>query len=1274
MDEHSFPAKSTEQLPQQKAEDAETSNLPRVPQVLIGDSPDAEPDEMGHPPLSDAGLVETEQQVSQQPSLNYPVVAIGSSAGGLQPLKEILAMLPPDTGMAFVLVPHLAPDQVSHLKEITEHYTRMPVHSIRDGEQPAKNNVYVLQPNEIAQIQAGRFIVTARNPEDRTPHSIDTFFRSLGEDLQSNAIGVVLSGADADGSLGLKSIRGQGGVAIVQTPETAQHSSMPQSSISADHVDIVLSPQEIGVELARLSRQFARPDVQVLEHGKEAVADRESFQRILQMLRTNSGLELRQYKPDTIRRRIGRRMMLLRMETLADYTRYLQARKDELTNLQEDVLIGVTRFFRDPGFWHALSSDILPTFFQDGGPQRPVRIWCAGCSSGEEVYSFAITFLEYMTAHGLDNTIQIFGTDASERSIEMARLGVYPDSLISEIGPERLRRFFTKVDHGYQLNKRVRDACIFAKQNLCTDPPFSHIDFLACRNVLIYFNQSLQRQVMQTFHYALEPSGYLLLGSSETLRDYDEWFNTIDRKNKIYGKLGNSMPGGYHFPTHRLTSSFQARSAETTEGDQVWSELELQRAGDRVVVARFAPPGLIIDERLNVLQVRGQTSPYVQLASGTVSWNLSRVVREEIAAVVRDTTQHAISENVPVSALATLEENGKSKQLHIDILPLSQKSSQHRCFMVLFREVDELAAIENKDRSAPSQLGEDEKERLIAHLRADLTSTRFHLQSLIGERDARNQELVSANEEIQSANEELQSTNEELETTKEELQSANEEMQTVNDELQQRNAVLTQTGNDLNNLLTSVNIPLLMLTDKLEIRQFTPPMEKLLNIRSTDIGRLISEIRLQLSIENIDPILREVLETLGTREVEVQDRFDKWHLLRVRPYRTSDNKIEGLVIVLVDTDQLRKSQHELRDARNFADSIVSSIPIPVVVLEADCTIRLANTEFCELTQLASRELTGRSLPDLVRIKWGIDGFLEKLQTLIAAEPGAVLQFEHKSNTADHKILLIKGQALPRDGSRAVVLTMEDITQQRDAEQTLGAQKQVLELEIALASERLTNAQKELHELAAHLFHVQEGERQRIARELHDDIAQRLTALSLDLGHARREAESSKQSSAMDLVAAQIESLSRDVRHLSHRLHPAILDDLGLVPALNALVTEFRDREAMFATYLGTDVPDHVPRTASTAIYRVTQEALRNVAKHAGKTHVKVILERRGERLRLEVRDFGIGFDKDGAEVTGGLGLISMKERARIAGGTFQVVTDLGQGTSIIMEVPIAEPE
>ena len=1230
----------------------------------------AEPDSSITPEMT----IEAVAEENQSPALPYPVVAFGASAGGLPAFKEVLEHLDPDTGMSFVLITHMAPDQKSFLSEIVERHTKMPVSPVEKGVRPQPNHIYVVLPNQSVTLRDGAFSLEPPAERERFPKIIDRFFHSLAADQKNHAIGVVLSGADGDGALGLKAIKGEGGIALVQSPDSAMHSGMPLSSIAADHVDLVVPPSEIGTELARLAHQFQRPEVRTLHEGAVRPDDEQSYQKILLLLRSLSGLDLRQYKPETIRRRIGRRMLLLRIDHLSEYVRFLQLRTDELRTLQEDVLINVTRFFRDPGFWDSLRSIVFPVLVQDRPQGRPIRIWCAGCSTGEEAYSLAIAILEFLSQNGLDTPVQVFGTDASEQSVETARAAIYPETIAGEISADRLRRYFLKVDRGYQVSKRVRDTCIFARQNLANDPPFSHIDLLSCRNVMIYFTQTLQRQAMLTFHYALEPGGYMLLGMSEGLRGYGEAFSTVDRKHKIYMKTGSSLPRDIDPPRHYMVNQpfGIARAVPIDTERHIWPELELQRAADRIVLARFGPPGLIIDDHMNVIQSRGQTSSFIEITAGTVTWNLLRVLRENLASEVREAVQRAIRESVPTTAIAkVMDADSGEQEVQIDVLPITSTSARPRCFLLLFQTLKGEAS---RTAEQPPQwhLTADEKDRLIAQLRQDLTSTRFHLQTLVEERDARNQELVSANEEIQSANEELQSTNEELETTKEELQSANEELQTVNDELQQRNNVLTQTGNDLTNLLNSVNIPLLMLTSDLHIRQFTPPMQKLLNVRASDVGRSISEIRLQLSLENIEPILSDVLDTLAPQELEVQDRDGRWHLLRVRPYRTSENKIEGLVVLLLDIDQLRRSQQYLVDARDFASSLVESVPVPIVVLNQDCSIRTHNKAFRQLTHLQAKELEGRSLPDLAGLLWDLHGLGAKLDELLQRSMGSTLEFEHASYIGDARTLLITGRTLATDGNPVLLLMIEDITLRRQSENLVSRQKEALEGEIAVAARNLTRTQGELRGLNAHLFTVQEEERQRVARELHDDISQRLSLLEMLLQDVRLEDASRDNRTKIENAQKQIQSINTDVRQISHRLHPAILNDLGLSAALKALVSDFGERENMPATYVTQNLPESWPPEAAMALYRIAQEALRNVAKHAGKTHVKVVLAGEESCLHLKVMDFGMGFDQEMDSDSPGLGLISMQERARLAGGALKVTSKLGEGTTVSVGVPVKE--
>ncbi len=1213
--------------------------------------------------------VETEGDALRGPALSYPVVGIGAATGGLEAAQTILDHLSPETGMAFVLIWHLPPQHQPQVISLLQKHTKMPVHPIREGERPLPDQVFVLLPGYLVRLEGGVFRLEERKADDRSLATVNVFFRSLADDQRNFAVGVVLSGADGDGAEGLKTIKGEGGFALVQSPDSAVQTGMPRASIAADHVDVIEPPAGLAAELQRLAHQFSRPELRPLEEGKTPEGEERSFHKILQLLRNHSGLELRQYKPETLRRRMGRRMVLLRMNRMAEYHLFLQGRPDEIQALQEDILINVTRFFRDPDIWEGLQA-VLPNLLQDRPPGKPIRVWCAGCSTGEEAYSLAVTLLEFVSNNNLDTMVQVFGTDASERSIEKARAALYPDTIANDITPERLRRYFVKVDNGYQVSKRVRDTCIFARQNLCNDPPFSHMDIVSCRNVMIYFNQALQRQIMSTFHYSLDLGGYMLLGMSEGLRDYGDAFFPVDRAHKIYAKTGGSSR--VEFPPardYRLSPANPVGRSNRNDDGEMWRETDLQQTADRMVLARYGPPALIVDERMQVLQARGQTSPLIQIASGTVSWNLTRVLRADIVNEVRGAVQRSIEENVPVSiALETFEEAKGRQNFHIDVLPIAPGQKQ-RCFLILFQagrsdghKFDSVRSTEGPEISS------DEKDRLVQQLRQDLNANRFHLQSLLDERDSRNQELVSANEEIQSANEELQSTNEELETTKEELQSTNEELQTVNDELQQRNAALEGTGNDLKNLLNSVNIPLLMLTSDLHIRQFTPPMQKLISVLPNDIGRPIGDIRLQLSIENLEPILQEVSETLITHESEVQDRSGRWHLLRIRPYRTFDNKIEGLVVVLVDIDQLRGSQQNLIAARDFSRAVLESVPVPVVVLNEACAVQTVNTAFRELIRMRPEELVGRSFPDLLQYAWGITDLHRRLEELLSAEAGTGLVFEHESTTADRKILLVRGQCLTSEGNRVLLLVLEDITLRRQADRLLSLEKQELESEVKSAAHQLDRTQEELRLLTTHLFTVQEEERQRVARELHDDVGQRLSLLNMLLGSISPEHLDKEQNQKLKEANEHLHTLSTDVRSMSHHLHPAVLDDLGLSAALKALVGEFGERENMPATYLSRNLP-HLPAQPSvTAVYRITQEALRNVAKHAGLTHVKVILEARDGLLHLQVRDFGMGFDTPGK----GLGTITMKERARLALGTLSISSALGEGTTVSAALPYRE--
>jgi two-component system, chemotaxis family, CheB/CheR fusion protein len=1218
---------------------------------------------------------------SARTDLDFPLVGIGASAGGLEPLIDLFSNVPPDTGMAFVVVPHLAPDQKSHLAEIISQKTSMPVTQIANGTRPEPNHIYVLPPKSFVTLAEGVLALEPRLEDNHPQLPVDRFFRSLAAHQKNRAIGVILSGTDSDGALGLKTIKGEGGIAIVQQPESARFPGMPRSSIAADHVDLIATPPAIGSELAQLGPRLANHRDTPFADAPLPTNEDIHFARILTLMRSVSGVDFRLYKPETVRRRIARRMMLHRFDSMQEYVRYLQAHGDELRQLHEDSLIGVTRFFRDPDVFQVFKTDILPRVFEERPSEQQVRMWVPGCSSGEEVYSLAMCLLEFIAVLPMEPPIQIFGTDASDASIERARLGVYPESIVADLSPERLRRFFTRLDKGYQINKRVRDLCIFARQNLCNDPPFSKLDLISCRNVLIYFGQSLQRQLIQTFSYALRPNGYLLLGRAEAIREFNGLFTLADRAAKFYAKTGSAGPIYFAAPrgadARASRPSYPAAEPVASGDMQGWTELELQRAVDRLVLARFGPPGLVINDRLEVLQFRGHTGQLLDIAPGPANLQLLNILNDRIAPPVRDAVRRAMDQDTPVRVNdLEFRVDGGVQRFALEVLPVPSVPARPRCYTVLFVptvKIDTRAPAEQVTLLPEGPL-EQAAQKLVGDLREELSTTKLYLQSLIEERDARNQELISANEEIQSANEELQSTNEELETTKEELQSSNEELQTINEELRLRNTTLSQTTNDFNNLFSSVNIPVLMLNEQLQIRQYTPHAQKLINIRPTDVGRPISDIRLNLNIENLEPILHEVLETLGTRELEVQDRDGRWHLLRVRPYRTSENKIEGVVLLLVDIDQLRRIQEEVQAARDFANAVTESVGIPIVVLNREFLIRSANNAFRELAGRAPEQLVGRSFPELAQLLWNLTSIRPMLESLSGQEAnGTAVEAEHEASSPVERAFQTRARIVKVDHEEVILLTIEDITARQHAEKIIESEKHQLEGRVLSTVQALGRTQNELRALSGSLFNAQEDERRHVARELHDDISQRLAVMGIDLQHASDQLPHNPELRALvEAIASRASALSDDVRKISHGLHPSMLDDLGLSYALKALADEFSEREKMVVTFQRQNVPEHIPQNISATLYRITQEALRNVTKHAGRTHVKIMVSGTDDRIRLEIADFGEGFDME--SVHRGLGLISMSERARLVQGTFSINSALGRGTMVTVEVPLDTEE
>jgi two-component system, chemotaxis family, CheB/CheR fusion protein len=842
-----------------------------------------------------------------------PVVGIGASAGGLEAASSFFNEVPSHLGMAYVVVLHLDPTRVSKLSEILARTTPMPVLQVQDGMRVEPDHVYVIPPNCEMTIEHWVLHLQEREPHRSVNTTIDTFFRSLAAGHGSDAIGVILSGTASDGTLGLAAIKGEAGITFAQEPSSAKYDGMPASAIASGCVDFILTPGKIAKEIARIRQHPYIADA-VFRDGHHENDDSE-MESIFRLLRRSTTVDFTGYKSPTIARRIQRRMALHKINGLSEYGVVLHREPAEVLALYHDLLINVTSFFRNPEAFAALRQVVYPAILQARtSASGPVRIWVPGCSTGEETYSHAMSLVEFLGEERADIPIQVFGTDLSERAIQTARAGVYKENIEADVQPGRLRRFFYKADGGYQIRKTIRDLCIFSTQNVFNDPPFSRMDLVSCRNVMIYLGQSLQKRVIPIFHYALNPTGFLMLGSTEGLLGAgSELFEMTDKKQKIFRKRLVSSPVSFGFSIGKQeqASSGSQSIAPPKPQETLKIPLELQREADRLLLARYVPPAVLINEHLEILQTRGRTASFLELPSGKASLNLLKMARPGLLFELQGAIDEARKQGFEARRQHVRVEDEQIKTVAIRVIPFKVPTQTQYSFLIVFESestAQDGSAAGGLTPMPPAEMILDPAHvaehsplgQQIVQLRQELAATREYLQSIIESQEGTNEELQSANEEIQSGNEELQSTNEELQTSKEELESANEELHTVNEEMQHRNELLTQLNNDLTNLLYSVSLPIVMVGADLSVRRFTPQAAAMLGLTSSDIGRPIPRLRLKLDMGSLEQNMLDVIQQVQSQQLQVQDNEGKWCVLRIVPYRTMDNRIDGVVLSVMN--------------------------------------------------------------------------------------------------------------------------------------------------------------------------------------------------------------------------------------------------------------------------------------------------------------------------------------------------------------------------------------
>jgi two-component system, chemotaxis family, CheB/CheR fusion protein len=963
------------------------------------------------------------------------VVGIGASAGGIEAFSALLKLLPPDTGLAFVFVQHLAPGRVSMLAEILQRVTPMRVLEVHDEPRVEANCVYVIPPGRTMRIDAGCLSLAPRG--DAPHHPIDDFFESLAGAQGHRAIGVVLSGTATDGTVGIVTIKAAGGITFAQD-ESASHGGMPQSAIAAGSVDFVLSPMDIARELVRIAN-----DPYLASWVPGSADHTQEIEQVLAELRESSGVDFSQYKPNTLHRRIRRRMALQKTATAAEYATFLRQHPHEIEALYQDVLIGVTEFFRDGSAFETLKSKVLPKLFKRRSRQDPVRAWVLGCATGEETYSLAIALVEFASEAGIEVPIIVYGTDLNNGAIDKARIGLYPRSVTDQLSPERLRRFFVRSDGGYRVSKAIREICVFARHNVLGDPPFSRMDIISCRNVMIYMGASLQGRLLPLLHYALKSTGILFLGPSETVGSSRELFEVEDAKGKIYSKkLVVRRPDQMGFPVGPFAAPRSQPEPPRSASGPSERAPDVQRDADRVLLARYLPPGVLVDQGGEVLQFRGDTGQFLTPAPGKASLNVLKMAREGLLVSLRALLQRAKRQTTVVREEGVrVRSNGGFRGVTLTVIPLGRPGTGERAYWILFEPP--AAAAKSTSKRAPGrhkkgavQAQLEEKDKQISRLLQELSATRDYLQSVIEQQEAANEELQSANEEVQSTNEELQSINEELETSREEIQSSNEELTTVNEELQNRNDELNRANNDLNNLFGSLQMAIVMVGQDLRIRRFTPTAEKLFNLISSDIGRPVGDIKLNLDVADLPRLLAEAIDQVTARELEVRDAAGRWYLLRIRPYRTLDNRIDGAVVVLFDINFVKESQEILERQARLLDQAHEA----VFAHELGGRITYWNHGAELLYGFGAEEAIGRSSQELLGIPEEVQALTRETLRREGRWTGELLH-----HTKEGRQLVVDSIEVTIDeGERRVVLaTNRDVTERKRLEDTL--QRRVTEL-------------------------------------------------------------------------------------------------------------------------------------------------------------------------------------------------------------------------------------
>ena len=1209
-------------------------------------------------------------------------VGIGASAGGVEALMRFFEHTPADSGLAYAVVLHAPPGHESRLAEVLQAKTTMPVKQVSEAVRVESNSVYCVPPDKRVFLSGGHIRLNEPEADEvgrRAP--IDLFFRAMAHAYKERAIAVVLSGGGADGSLGLGRIREEGGVSIAQDPSDAEHPLMPHNAIETGSVDFILPVDAIPEKLVSLRRNAERIQLPPVEHPPHSIEE-DSLRELLALLRARTRHDFANYKRATMLRRIERRLQVTECEDIPDYLEHVRRHPEELLGLLRDLLISVTNFFRDPDAFRRLGNATVPRMFEGKGSGDQIRVWVAGCATGEEAYSIGMLLSEHADTLATPPSLQIFATDIDEDALAYARVGLYPNTIATDMSPERLNRFFAKEGQHYRVKRELRETVLFAPHNVLRDPPFSKLNLVSCRNLLIYINRLTQERILEIFHFSLKSGGFLFLGSSESADGLTGLFAPVEKKQRIFRRRDGdsafrSVPG---LPE---PGSRQVRPAAVPPPPAPDAPAETLTFGEmhyRMLEA-FTPPSVLVNANYDIVHVSENAGRYLRFAGGDPSRNLLKAAHPDLQPELRTLLMTAAQDGgVTRKVLVKLE--GEQTYVRITVRPFDAGRETNGFMVVLFEEQEAASAAEV---AMETKRDDDVKagglEPIIRQVEDELQRARERLSATVEEYETSVEELKASNEELQAMNEELRSASEELETGKEESQAVNEELTALNAELREKVEEITHANSDLQNLMASTRIATLFLDRDLCVKRYTPSARGLFNLIPGDVGRPLAHITHHLDYAGLVEDAERVIVNLETIERELETTDGRWLTARLMPYRTINDKIDGVVLTFTDIHERKVAEEDLRASEERLRLVVNTAEdYAIMLLDSEGRYTDWNVGAEKMCGYTEKEVMGQPVALIFTPEDRAAGVPE--DELRRADAEGRVADERWHMRKDGTLFYSSGVMVALRHGRGYAKIARDLTENKQMHGELELRVGERTAELAEANSAMREevrvrrrSERERVELLRRIVTTQEDERRRISRELHDQLGQSLTALRLKLEGLNEEAgRRSKLRGRIEELAEIVGRLDADVDFLAWELRPTALDDLGLNVALNNYAQEWSKHFGITVNFHSRGLGDaRLASLVETNLYRIAQEALNNVAKHAGATSVDMLLERRDGHAVLILEDNGSGFDPDDAKVSEsvrGMGHVGMRERASLVGGSVEIESAPGKGTTVFVRVPL----